>query len=597
MKYLVKNQGGFGMMSGEEVLRNLLIQRGVEDVDTFLTLPHSVLNSPFLLKNMNEGIDLLAKHLNQKSKILILIDADADGYGSASMMYQFIKEISGIECQYFTHKDKRHGLHNEVFDGFDFEFDLIICPDSATNDVEMCKKLKEAGKDILVIDHHIIEVENTYATIINNQDGQYPNRTLVAGAVVYKFIQAFKQAYEINVDMRKYLALAALTLISDMADLRQPESRLMTLEGLKLFHLNGFLRELCDKQSFAMKDKRTIKTVAWSIAPLINATIRFASYEEKIMMFEAMAGVERLIPYKPKKSKNNPNPVEEMISIQSYMAKKCANIKKRQDDSVKKNVNQLVESIEQEGLDQHKIIMVEAGELPQAYTGLVANKLAQRYRRPCLILRRKDSNQELFGGSARNYAKFELMDLRGFLMKSGLMTGSGHDDAFGIHLPASNKELVLNYADEELKDVEIQDVHHVDYEFPLGQLSSHDVLAIGQYQDIWGSSFCEEPLFAITDIFVTPDQIELVGEKRNTLRVQTKLGNQQLTFIKFFANEQIYNQMIHKSDKGFYTTKGKRFKLTIVGYFKQNEWKDGEKEAQIEIVDFTSELAINRSLF
>ena len=317
MKYLVKNQGGFGMMSGDEVLKNLLIQRGVEDVDTFLTLPHSVLNSPFLLKNMNEGIDLLAKHLNRKSKILILIDSDSDGYGSASMMYQFIKEISGIECQYFTHKDKRHGLHNEVFDGFDFEFDLIICPDSTTNDVEMCKKLKEAGKDILVIDHHIIEVENTYATIINNQDGQYPNRTLVAGAVVYKFIQAFKQAYEINVDMRKYLALAALTLIADMADLRQPESRLMTLEGLKLFHLNGFLRELCDKQSFAMKDKRTIKTVAWSIAPLINATIRFASYEEKIMMFEAMAGIERLIPYKPKKSKNNPNPVEEKISIQS----------------------------------------------------------------------------------------------------------------------------------------------------------------------------------------------------------------------------------------------------------------------------------------
>ena len=279
------------------------------------------------------------------------------------------------------------------------------------------------------------------------------------------------------------------------------------------------------------------------------------------------------------------------------MAKKCAKIKKRQDDSVKKNVNLLVESIEQEGLDQHKIIMVEAGELPQAYTGLVANKLAQRYRRPCLILRRKDSNQELFGGSARNYAKFELTNLREFLMKSGLMTGSGHSDAFGINLPASNKELVLNYADEELKEVEIQDVHHVDYEFPLGQLSSHDVLAIGQYQDIWGSSFCEEPLFAITDIFVTPDQIELVGEKRNILRVQTKLGNQQLTFIKFFANEKIYNQMIHKSDKGFYTTKGKRFKLTIVGYFKQNEWKDGEKEAQIEIVDFTSELAINRSLF
>lgn len=595
MKYLVKNQGGFGMMNGQEILRKLLSQRGVEDVETFLTLPHSVLNSPFLLKNMNEGIDLLAKHLNRKSKILILIDADVDGYGSASMMYQFIKEISGIECQYFTHQDKRHGLHDEVFDGFDFEFDLIICPDSTTNDVEMCRQLKEMGKDILVIDHHIIEVENPYATIVNNQDGQYPNKTLVAGAVVYKFIQAFKQVYEIELDMRKYLALAALTLIADMADLRQPESRLMTLEGLKLFHLNGFLRELCDRQSYAMKDKRTIKTVAWSIAPLINATIRLATYDEKIMMFEAMAGIDRLIPYKPKKSRYNPNPVEEMITIQSYMAKKCANVKKRQDDSVKKHVHLLIDSIEQEGLDQHKIIMVEAGELPQAYTGLVANKLAQKYKRPCLILRRK-GDKEIYGGSGRNYSKFELDDLRTFLMGSELMTCSGHDNSFGVHLPASNKELVLNYADEQLKDVEIQDVYHVDYEFPLGQLTNQEVLAIGQFQDMWGST-CHEPLFAITDIFVTPEQIELVGEKRNILRIQTKLGNQQLTFIKFFANEQLYHQMIHKPDKGFYSAKGKRFKLTIVGYFKQNEWKDGEKEAQIEIVDFTSELAMNRSLF
>ena len=74
MKYVVKNQGGFGMMNGNEILRKLLTQRGVQDVDTFLTLPHSVLHSPFLLKNMNEGIDLLAKHLNNKSRIRILVD-------------------------------------------------------------------------------------------------------------------------------------------------------------------------------------------------------------------------------------------------------------------------------------------------------------------------------------------------------------------------------------------------------------------------------------------------------------------------------------------------------------------------------------------
>ena len=74
MKYIVKNTGGFGMMNGKEVLTKLLNQRGVEDVDAFLNPTPSLLHSPFLLKNMNEGIDLLAKHLNQKSRILIVVD-------------------------------------------------------------------------------------------------------------------------------------------------------------------------------------------------------------------------------------------------------------------------------------------------------------------------------------------------------------------------------------------------------------------------------------------------------------------------------------------------------------------------------------------
>ena len=596
MKYVVKNKGGFEAMSGEEILNTLLHQRGVEDVERFLTLPHGVLNSPFLLKNIDQGIDLLANHLNKKSKIAILIDPDVDGYGSAAMMYQFIKEISGIECEYFTHKEKRHGLYEGVFDGISLDFDLLICPDSTTNDVEMCQWLKEKGKDILVIDHHIIERPNTYALIINNQDGQYPNPTLVGGAMVYKFIQAFKQVYQVQLDLRKYLPLVALTLIADMSDLRSYESRLMTMEGLKLFHLNGFLRELCEKQSFVMKDKRTIKSVAWSIAPVINAVIRFASYEDKIMMFEAIAGMDKQIPCKPKKSKNNPNPIEELISLQAYMAKKCINIKKRQDDLVKRHVKELIQEIEDSQMDQHKIIMIEAGELPQAYSGLVANKLAQHYRRPCLILRQKDSAPDIFGGSARNYSKFEVSNLREFLMESGLMSGSGHNEAFGLHLPVKNKELILNYVNDALKDVEIQDVHHVDYEFSLGQLSEKDVMKVGQYQDIWGGGL-EEPLFCVTNIFITPNQVELVGEKRNILKIQTKAGHQTLTFIKFFANETIYNQMIHKSERGFYTPQNKKIKLDVVGYFRQNERKNGEKEGQIEIVDFNSELVTNRSLF
>ena len=584
------------MMNSYELLTQLLRERGVENVGDFLNPPLTSLHSPFLLKNMEQGIELLAKHMNNKSRIRILVDTDADGFTSASIMYQFIEKVSGIQCSYITHSDKQHGLYYELFDEHGYDFDLLICPDSSSNDVKMCKKLKDMGKDILIIDHHLLETENTYAVVINNQDGQYPNRTLVAGAVVYKFIQAFKQTYQLELDMRPYLALASLALIGDMADLRNLESRLMTLEGLKLFKHNEFLKEMCIKQSFAMKDKVTITTVAWSIAPLVNAVIRIASYEDKIAMFEAMCGMNKQIPYKPKKSKNNPNPVETMESIQKYMARKCGNIKKRQDDSVKKHVQIINDMIKEHGYDNSKMIIIEAGELPKSYTGLVANKLAQHYKRPCLILRRKDETSELFGGSGRNYSKFELDDLRGFLNESGLMTGVGHSNSFGANVPASNLDKIRAYADEKLSHIEIQDVYHVDYALGLGQITTKDIMDMGMYQDIWGGG-CDEPIYALTDIFVTVDQIQLIGEKKNKLRITTKVGNQEFIFIKHFANEDYYNKIIHRTNVGFYSAKDKRFKLTIIGKFKLNEWGEGNQEGQIEIVDMTSELASNRQLF
>lgn len=585
------------MMNSYELLSQLLAERGVENVAEFLNPPLSVLHSPFLLKNMDRAIELLAKHLNRKSKIRILVDSDLDGYTSASIMYQFIAKVSSVSCDYMTHTDKQHGLYDTLFDEHGYDFDLLICPDSSSNDVRMCQKLQEMGKDILILDHHLLETENTYAVVVNNQDGQYPNHTLVAGAVVYKFVQAFKQTYQLDIDMRPYLALAALALIGDMADLRNLESRLMTLEGLKLFEHNAFLKEICEKQSFSMKDKVTITTVAWSVAPILNAVVRVGTYEEKMMMFEALCEMERLIPYKPKKSKNNPCPVEVMESLQKHMARKCVNIKKRQDDSVKKHVKVINDTIKADGLDQSKMIIVEAGEMPSSYTGLVANKLAQQYKRPCLILRRKDEDSDLFGGSGRNYSKFELDDLRGFLNASELMSGSGHSNSFGVNLPASNVDKIRTYADEKLSHIEIQDVYHVDYALGVGQITAQDVMNVGAYQDIWGGSTCDEPLFAITDVFVTFDQIQLIGEKKNKLRITTKIGNQELIFIKHYANEDYYNQIIHKTKTGFYTAKDKRFKLTIIGKFKLNEWGDGQKEGQIEIVDMTSELAATRSLF
>lgn len=589
IKYQSKNTNLFQSHSGEDLLHLLLTQRGIEDVPTFLNLPHSVLHDSFLFKHIEAGVELLAKHLHQKSRICFLVDSDLDGHTSSAILWLYIKRLTGMESQFIVHSGKQHGLTPEIMERvLASDCQLLICPDSTTNDVKQCQQLQEAGIEVLVLDHHEIECENPYAVVINNQDGQYPNKTLVGAAVVYKFIQTFNRTYQIEVDMREYLALTALALISDMAWLGNPESRLLTLEGLKYVDHNPFFKALCEKQSYSMKDKVTIEGVAWYVAPLLNAVIRLGSVEDKRDLFKALIGHEEAVPYTPKRSAKNPNPTEIIQTFQEAMVRRCTSFKTKQTSETKKGMEKLSQQIEEQGLDQHKILIVNGEDLNPTFTGLVANKLAERYKRPCLVVRHKNKQQPFVGGSGRNYEKCSLVDFKSFLNRSGLMEmAQGHAESFGLQLHIDNVPLLLRYADEQLAEMEVEDVYQVDAEIPIGQLMERDVLSVGKWDELWGGGL-DRPKFLISNIYVMSDDIQLVGEKKNIIRFTVERGNQTFTFIKFFANETFYHQLIHRSSQGFSSSSGKRLKLTVIGEFKVNEY-NGTEYPQIEIVAIQSE--------
>lgn len=589
LKYKSRHQQLFQQVSGEDLLHLLLTQRGVEDIQTFLQLPHTVLHDSFQLKHIDSGIQLLTNHLAKQSKISILVDSDCDGFTSAAIMWLYLEQITGMRCDYLVHSGKQHGLTPEIMEQvLASDCELLICPDSTTNDVAQCQQLKEAGIDVLVLDHHEIECENPYAVVINNQDGQYPNKTLVGAAVVYKFIQAFNRTHGLTVEMREYLALTALGLIADMAWLGNPESRLLALEGLKLYEHNAFFKALCEKQAYSMNHKVTIGGVSWFVAPLLNAVIRLGGVEEKRDLFRALIGHKETVMYKPRRSAKNPNPVEEAQTFQEAMVRSCISFKTKQTNETKKGMEKLKKQIEAEGLDQHKIIIVRGDELNPTFTGLVANKLSEAYKRPTLVIRHQHPDQPYAGGSGRNYGKCSLIDFKGFLLDSGLMEFvQGHKESFGLKIEASKIPLLLQYADEQLAEMAIEDVYVVDAEIPIGQLREQDVLSIGKWDDTWGGGL-ERPRFAITDLYLMSEDIQLVGEKKNLLRFTVERGNQTFTFVKFFASEAFYHELIHRSSQGFSKSSGKRLKLTVIGEFKVNEY-NGNDYPQIEIVAIQSE--------
>ena len=58
----------------ENCLNEILMARGVEDVEKFLHPTEQNELDPYLLTNIEKGRDLLVKHLKANSKILFVVD-------------------------------------------------------------------------------------------------------------------------------------------------------------------------------------------------------------------------------------------------------------------------------------------------------------------------------------------------------------------------------------------------------------------------------------------------------------------------------------------------------------------------------------------
>ena len=584
MKYRVKNKNN-DFLKGDGLLHSLLRDRGVNNPKELLNLGEDSIHDGMLFKNMYEGLVLLNKHIKNKSKIHIIIDSDFDGISSSALVYNYIKDVEpSINITFNYHSGKQHGIILEELN--EFEYDLLIVPDAGSGDIEQCNSLKNEGKEVLILDHHLFDENIESAVLINCQDGEYPNKTLSGVGVAYKFCKEYDISSNNNYADR-YLDLVALGMVADGMDLRDNETRYLVTKGLELLNArdkgNQFFNKLIEDDK--REEMLNITGIGWKIAPLINSVVRVGTMQEKNDVFNAIIGSNETREYQPRrKSKNDPKPELQVESLQKFMARAIKNIKARQDRLVKKGVETVNEKILANDLDKNKVIVVDAtDELESTFTGLVANKLANQYKRPTLVLKKRKN--DTFGGSGRNYELFEEDNLMELLNKTNKFEYiKGHENAFGMGIKNENIHGFIEESNELLKNVSIENVHHVDYEIPVGRLKEKDIIEIGKWVDVWGNTL-QEPLFAITDIHVNIEDIQMLGSKKNIIRVTKKIGSNNITFIKLFTGEKEYNKMIMKSEKGLSKRSGTKFKFDIIGKFKVNNY-EGRELPQIEIVDY-----------
>lgn len=558
MKYKLIGNNDFVFSPLKTILKN----RGVEDIEGFLSLSEDAVNHYSNLINIDEAAECLIKHLRKKARIFIQVDSDVDGVTSSSIIINYIKRVfPEANIEWRMHEGKQHGI---ILETIPEGIELVLIPDAGSNQFKEHLVLRQKGIDVIVIDHHECDEESKNAIVVNNQlSPKYKNKALTGAGMAYKLCQALDDKLGKN-DAKRFIDLVSVGNIADSADSREPETRYYMNQGLKRLR-NPLIKELFIKQAYSTKGKKNIQNTQFYINPLINAAIRIGSQEEKAQMMRSLLESNEEIYYK-KRGKDE----AELVSIHWDTARILGNIKQRQKKLVDSAVSEIEERIEEKGLLKNKVLIVYVeGILNKNLTGLVANQLAGEYKRPVLLARELEDGT--LGGSGRGYDKGTVKNFKRLLEETGKFEYvEGHAEAFGFRITPENLIQVNDILNHKLKDIVInQNEYEVDFEIAADNLTERFIKLINSYQDYWGYKV-EEPLLAITDIEINKEDISHIGKKtKNT--VKFKVGG--IEYMKFKSDEEFYESLINRGD---------RLVLTVIGKAKVNEYK-GKETPQIEI--------------
>ena len=553
-------------------MQQILVNRGIDvkDIEHYLKTSDADILNPDLLDNMEEGVKRLVSAIKNQEKMFLIVDCDADGFTASAALVNYIYKVFPSAMDLLSiqlHEGKEHGIEEKWLEEIVAnEYKLVICPDASSNDYNQHKFLKDNGIDVLVLDHHDAEEVSENAIIINNQLSDYPNKTLSGVGIVYKFCSKIDELMKIK-EADTILDLVSLGMIADMMDMRNFETKHLIQKGLTRIE-NPFFKALVERQAYSIGETVTPIGVAFYIAPLINATIRVGTQNEKEVMFKAMLNhcAYDMIPSTKRGEKGKTE------TIVTQAVRNATNVRNRQKKARDNGFEYVEQIIAANNLDKNKIIVVQVSEdLDKNLTGLIANQLMAKYQKPVLLVRETDEG--LLQGSARGYDKSELKDLKSFLLESGFMEyAEGHAAAMGVGIYKDKVNALVDYSNTVLANYDFSACYDVDYEYMSNDFKAQDIIDIGSMKSHWGKGV-DEAMVVIKGIKITSNNITLMSANKNpTIKITLQNGT---SLIKFGASQAEFESL--KSSG--YT------EIDVIGTCAINEWQ-GMITPQILIKDY-----------
>lgn len=541
-------------------IETILKNRGIKDVDAYLSLSTTQRNSYLGLQRIQDAISLFDKHFQNKDPIGILADNDVDGVCSATLMYKFIKDLDeDYNVRIYVHqKNKSHGLSDKDFD-IDEDIKLLIVPDAGSNDVEEHCLLMENGVSCICADHHQVtaNIQDSPAIILNNQiSNDYKNKNCCGTSITMEFCRALEEYYWEDI-CNKYLDLVAVANICDVMLISEPETKAAINEGLSQIN-NKMLKEIIKAQDFSMKGIVNPHTVGFYIGPLINAFIRLATFEERELLIKAFCEDESKTFDYIKRGESFP--IEE--NIYEHVIRLMKSYKGKQDRARDKAVKLLIDKASEYPDD--KVAIIDATkEIDGPLTGLVAIKISESINKPILLVREHDGE---LSGSGRSFDNCPIEDFRGLVEKCPYtIFAQGHPGAYGVSIHSDKINETRKWLNDALADINMEKIYYVDFIIHAEDLDVGFIQTVDSYKGLWGHGV-KEPVVAIEDITIKRSDVRVQGKESDSVAFVVD----GIKFVQFKMHDED-PLLVWASDWG--EDEDDEITLSVVGELSINEYK------------------------
>jgi single-stranded-DNA-specific exonuclease len=455
------------------VVAQVLLNRGFEDPTVaqrflYIKKPINALQADGEMKDVRKAALRLKQAIQQREKIIIYGDFDADGVTSTVLMVEVLQALGALVQPYIPHRvDEGYGLNSEALyklaaDGVK----VVMTVDCGIRSVQEVEDGKTAGLDLIITDHHSIgpDIPEAYAVVNPKQvDCDYPEDMLAGVGVAYKVAGALLQVCYgdpnfkhskirdkvwVEKTLTNTLDLVAIGTVADLAPLNREENRVLVRLGLEA--INSARRPgvkallgVCGIEA----GKATAMSIGFSLGPRINAAGRL---DDAMIAYRLLAAQDE--------------------AEADGLAADLQAMNTRRQELTRAAQAAIREQLAEEQ-DNHHPLIFAGGEFQPGIVGLVAGRLVEEYYRPSVVMEHGESESR---ASCRSIPQFDITSAldqcADLLVRHG-----GHAQAAGFTVLNENladlKLRLLELARATLDGQELRPTLDIDAEMDINQLS------------------------------------------------------------------------------------------------------------------------------